>query len=117
MTTLQTLPGEERHGAKDDRQPAGVGSASAGVGGRDSHMWRLPEQEAEGEILLFLREGMGSHLGLRCCCLTSWVGSYPQSALAQAPRRRCIEAFIHSRYGRKWGMRKGLKGTHRIHNR
>lgn len=74
MTTLQTLPGEERHGAKNDRQPAGVGSASAGVGGRDSHMWRLPEQEAEGEILLFLREGMGSHLGLRCCCLTSWWG-------------------------------------------
>lgn len=72
MTTLQTLPGEERHGAKGDRQPAGVGSASAGVGGRESHMWRLLEQEAEGEILLFVREGMGSHLGLRCCCLKSW---------------------------------------------
>lgn len=67
-----TLPGEERYWPKGDRQPAGVGSASAEVGSRECHMWRLPEQEAEGEILLFLREGMGTHLRLRCCCLKSW---------------------------------------------
>lgn len=67
-----TLPGEERHWAKGDRQPVGVGSVSAGVGGWECHTRRRLSWKLKGKMLLLWREGRGSHLGLRCCCLESW---------------------------------------------
>lgn len=51
--------GAPEYRAKGDRQPAQVGSVSAGVGG-------------EGETLYLGEEGLGLHLELRCCCLESW---------------------------------------------
>lgn len=52
-------------------------------------MWRLLSRKMDGETLLYQREGMGSCLGLRCCCLPSWwdiisMGSDPQSSFLRS---------------------------------
>lgn len=92
-----------------------TGGVSIGMGGQESPMWRLLSRKMDGETLLYQREGMGSCLGLRCCCLQSWwdirsTGSDPQSSFLcskEEVHRNCHPFAIWE----EMRAEKGLKGT------